>query len=73
MVAILNYYDNPRISEQQKVVIRSLVKSTTDDFNLVKDKWYEVVEVNSVDMISVENEADNIESYSVEWFTQLNL
>ena len=72
MIAILNYYDDPRISEQQKVTIGSLVKSITDDFDIVKDKLYEVVEVNAIDMISIKNELGIIQIYSVEWFNPIN-
>ena len=68
MIAILNIYDDPRISEQEKVTIGSLVKSITDDFDIVKDKLYKIVDVNAINVISIENELGITQMYSVEWF-----
>lgn len=68
MIAILNYYDNPRISEQEIITKGSLVVSTTNDFDLTEGKEYKVVEVNNPTMITIKNDIGEIDMYTVEYF-----
>lgn len=68
MIAILNYYDDPRISEQELVTQGSLVVSVTNDFDLTEGKEYEVVEVNNPTMITIINDIGEIDMYTVEYF-----
>ncbi|EQB4340396.1 hypothetical protein ACYJ2U_001710 [Clostridium botulinum] len=70
MKAILNFYNDPRLSEMQEVVKGDLVKANqpATEFNLTKDKEYEVLAVNSIDLITIKNDKDEIDIYSVEYF-----
>ncbi|HCL4455058.1 hypothetical protein EJM73_08340 [Clostridium botulinum] len=70
MKAILNFYNDPRLSEMQEVVKGDLVKANrpATEFNLTEDKEYEVLDVNSVDLITIKNDKGEIDIYSVEYF-----
>ena len=68
MIAILNYYDDPRISEQEIATQGSLVVSTTNDFDLTEGKEYKIVEINNPTMITIINDIGEIDMYTVEYF-----
>ena len=68
MIAVLNFYDNPRLNDVESVQKGDKVKSITYDFDLTEGKEYEVVEVNSQTMITVMNDLGKIDMYSVEYF-----
>ena len=68
MFAILNWFDDPRLSEVEKVEKGDRVKSVVNDFNLTEDKEYEVIEVNSPTMITIMNDANKFDIYTVEYF-----
>ena len=68
MIAILNWFDNPRMDEMEKVIKGDAVKSTINDFDLTEGKEYEVIEVNNPTMITVMNDLGKIDMYSVEYF-----
>ena len=68
MIAILNYYDNPRLSDVESVRKGDKVKSITNDFDLTEGKEYEIIEVNNPTMITIMNDVGEIDMYTVEYF-----
>jgi hypothetical protein len=68
MYAIINYYDDPRLSEIQKVKEEDKVRSITNDFDLTIGKEYEVLEVNSQSLITIKNDIGEIDMYTIEYF-----
>ena len=68
MIAILNYYDNPRLNDVESVQKGDKVKSITYDFDLTEDKEYKIIEVNSPTMITIMNDVGEIDMYTVEYF-----
>lgn len=71
MNAVLNYFQDPRISECQTVREGSVVKgrANCEEFHITEGKEYKILEVNNITLITVKNDKDNIEIYSVECFT----
>jgi len=68
MIAILNFYDNPRLNDVESVQKGDKVKSVTNDFDLTEGKEYEIIEVNSPTMITVVNDIGEVDMYTVEYF-----
>jgi len=68
LIAILNYYDNPRLSDVESVRKGDKVKSITNDFDLTEGKEYEIIEVNNPTMITIMNDVGEIDMYTVEYF-----
>ena len=68
MVAILNYYDNPRFKELESVKKGDKIKSITNDFDLTEGKEYEIIEVNSISLITIMNDIKEVDMYTVEYF-----
>ena len=68
MIAILNYFDDPKLSEVEKVGKGDKVKSVTNDFDLTEGREYEVIEVNSPTMITIMNDMLEVDIYTVEYF-----
>ena len=70
MIAILNYYDDPRFSQLQSVQKGDKVKSITNDFDLTQGKEYQIIEVNSVSLITIMNDLGEVDMYTVEYFNK---
>ena len=68
VIAILNYYDNPRLNDVQSVKKEDKVKSITNDFDLSEGKEYKIIEVNSISMITIMNDIGEIDMYTIEYF-----
>jgi len=68
MIAVLNFYDNPRLNDVESVQKGDKVKSITNDFDLTKGKEYKIIEVNSPTMITIMNDIGEIDMYTVEYF-----
>ena len=68
VIAILNYYDNPRLNDVESVKKGDTVKSITNDFDLSEGKEYKIIEVNSPTMITIMNDVGEIDMYTVEYF-----
>ena len=68
LFAILNYYDNPRLSDVESVHKGDMVKSITNDFDLTEEKEYEIIEVNNPTMITIMNDVNKLDMYAVEYF-----
>jgi hypothetical protein len=68
--AILNYFDDPVLSEIQRVREGDIVvaKPGGEEFSLTKGKEYEVLEINNFTMFSIRNDKGNVEIYTVEYF-----
>lgn len=71
MKAILNYFKNPRLNEVQYVKEGDVVKGRAngEEFNISEGKEYEILEVNNSTMVTVKNDKNQIDIYSVEYFT----
>jgi len=70
VIAILNYYDDPRFSQLQSVQKGDKVKSITNDFDLTQGKEYQIIEVNSVSLITIMNDLGEVDMYTVEYFNK---
>ena len=68
MIAILNYYDNPRLSDVESVHKGDKVQSITNDFDLTEGKEYEIIEVNNPTMITIMNDINKLDMYTVDYF-----
>lgn len=70
MVAILNYWDDPRLSEQILVQRGDMIKAREygEEFDLTVNKEYEVLDVNSIDLITIKNDKGVVDIYTVEYF-----
>jgi len=68
MIAVLNFYDNPRLNDVESVQKGDRVKSITNDFDLNEGKEYKIIEVNSTTMITIMNDVGEIDMYTVEYF-----
>jgi len=68
MIAVLNFYDNPRLNDVESVQKGDKVKSITNDFDLTEGKKYKIIEVNSPTMITIMNDIGEIDMYTVEYF-----
>lgn len=68
MYAIMNYFNDPKLSGIVAAYKYDKVISNTDEFYLTKDKEYEIIEVNNPTMISIVNDIGEKEIYSVENF-----
>ena len=69
MHALLNYHDD--LEPNIPIFEGNYVTANTDEFGLVKGKKYKVLEVNALDLITVEmNERESYE-FTVEYFNQI--
>ena len=68
MIAVLNYYDDPRFSKLESVKKGDMIKSITNDFDLTEGKEYEIIEVNSISMVTIMNDIKEVDMYTVEYF-----
>ena len=66
MKAILNMYDN--CSEEIEVGVGEFVVANKSEFGLKERQRYEILEVNSYDMITVEVYEGHTDMYSIEYF-----
>jgi hypothetical protein len=72
MKAILNYFDDPKMSKMILVGEGDKVTAgpNNEEFNLTEDKEYEVLEVNSDNLITIVNDAGKTDIYTVECFKE---
>lgn len=70
MKAILNYFDNPKIKDAKYVGVGDTVvaQDDTEIYDLTPNKKYEIIEVNSVTMITIINDNGVKEVYPVVYF-----
>ena len=69
MHALLNYHDD--LEPNIPIFEGNYVTANTDEFGLVKGKKYKVLEVNALDLITVEmNERESYE-FTVEYVNQI--
>lgn len=66
MKAILNMYDS--CLENVEVGVGDYVVANTDEFGLKERQSYEILEVNSYDMITIEVYEGHTDMYSIEYF-----
>ncbi|WP_277229787.1 hypothetical protein [Romboutsia timonensis] len=71
MKAILNMYDS--CSEEIEVGVGDFVVANTDEFGLKERQKYEILEVNSFDMITIEVYEGHTDMYSIEYFDEYKL
>lgn len=71
MKAILNMYDS--CSEEIEVGVGDFVVANTDEFGLKERQKYEILEVNSLDMITIEVYEGHTDMYSIEYFDEYKL
>ena len=67
-VAILNLYDD--LSKDIQVKTGDYVVANTDDFNLEIGKAYKILQVNSIDLITIDLGEGLKEMYSIEYFNE---
>lgn len=72
MRCILNYYENPRLSDA--IYIKEgdnvVARENTEEFHLTPGKKYRVLDINSGTMFTVENDIGEREIYTCEYFTR---
>ena len=69
MHALLNFHDD--LEPNIPIFKGDYVVSNTNDFGLVKDERYEVLEVNSLDLITIKLRGEAECMYSVEYFNSV--
>lgn len=71
MKVVLNLFDDPKLSERELAGVGDYVyaKSRGEEFNLTKNKKYEVLFTNGYDMILIVNDKSQEDWYSVEYFS----
>lgn len=74
MKAILNYHNNPKLSDVIQVKEGDVVfgRSHEEECHITKGRAYEVLQVNAQDMITVKNDIGVTDIYSVEYFINHN-
>ena len=68
MKAILNYFRDPRLSEQETVSAGDMIAAIVSDHDLTEGKQYKILEVLSQTTIKIKNDTGHIDEYTVEWF-----
>lgn len=69
MKAILYMYDS--CSENIEVGVGDYVVANTDEFGLRKNERYEILQVNSYDLITIEVYEGHTDMYSIEYFDKI--
>jgi hypothetical protein len=70
MVAILNYFDNPKIYDQIYVKKGDVIYGNKNglEFHITESKPYMILDVNDVTLLTVQNDIGQEYIYSVEYF-----
>lgn len=69
MKAILNMYDS--CSENVEVGVGDYIVANTNEFGLKEGKKYKILDVDAVDLITIEVYEDHMDTYSIEYFDEV--
>lgn len=75
LMVVLNFYEDPRVSEREIAYIGDYVyaRSHGEEFFLTKNKKYQILDTNGIDMVLIKNDKNIEDWYSVEYFSNYEL